>query len=211
MLYTAAMMGDPDAVVMQYQFLYSAPKHERILALDLHDAVHRLRDVAKTGYGPALYQLAKYFEERGKYQEAKTTYIEAGDAGIANGYAHGGRLFNAIEKDGKQAELIWRMGAEKFDNARCYSYLANLLREEHPEYEKFMTKAAASGIPNAAYNLGNFYCNQKNNLEMGMEWFVVAAVADDAGADWAVANLKSILEGQKGLREQRLGVEINIP
>jgi len=201
LLSTAAMLSDPYAVVTQYQILCAAPKNDRILALELHDSLHRLKVLASTGCGLALYEVAKYLEERGKYQEAKIAYIEAGDAGIANGYAHGGRIYNAIDKDKKQAEAIWRIGAEKLDNPRCCSYLANVLREKHPEYEKFMTKAAASGIPNAAYNLGNFYCHYKNDLEMGKEWFVVAAVADDAAADWAVSNLKSILRGQKRLGE----------
>ncbi|CCX04441.1 Similar to hypothetical protein [Tuber melanosporum Mel28]; acc. no. XP_002841506 [Pyronema omphalodes CBS 100304] len=203
MLDIAATMGDPDSTLAMYRWFTRAmaatPNPDEQLRQRLADSSELVKRLAREKNPSAVYEVAKMLEKRGRYAEAKETYIQAGDLGKRNGYAHGGRIINAVEKNVKLAEEIWRIGAQKYDNARCYSYLANLLKEDHPDYERFMTKAAASGIENAAYNLGLFWKTHKKNLEMAKEWFIVAANSTDKSVAYAAFQLKEILKTQNKL------------
>ena len=208
LLETASMLGAPSSIIFQWWLFgkkggggASRGLDGRRMALNRHMVLGRLRELAhSTGHGVALLEVGLVAETEGRYKEAKALFLRAGEAGVSDGYAHAGRLFNAVEGDRARAEELWRFGAENLDNARCYGFLANLLREEHPDYERLMTKAAASGIPNAAYNLGNFLLNKKKDAAMAKEWFMIAAACDDESADFALLNLKTLLQ-----QEGRIG------
>ena len=208
LLETASVLGAPNSIIFQW-WLFGKKGGAgagrgldgRRMALNRHTVLGRLRELAHTtGHGVALLEVGLVAETEGRYQEAKALFLRAGDVGVSDGYAHAGRLFNAVGGDRARAEELWRFGAESLDNARCYGFLANLLREDHPDYERLMTKAAASGIPNAAYNLGNFLLNKKKDRAMAKEWFMIAAACDDESADFALINLKTVLQ-----QEGRIG------
>jgi hypothetical protein len=78
------------------------------------------------------------------------SYLKCGEAGDGNGFSYGGRLLHDKLGEKEEAIRIWRKGAVELDNARCYFDLANALRPENPEFEKFScgveTKSSDGGV-----------------------------------------------------------------
>jgi tetratricopeptide (TPR) repeat protein len=174
-LYTAALIGDPAAVVLQYQLLDGISKHTRskLERAEAYEAYGRLREAARAGHPSALAVEAVALEERGMIREALQSYLKCGEAGDGNGYSYGGRLLYHKLGEKEEAIRIWRKGAVELDNARCCFDLANALGPENPEFEKLMLKAAASGTKGAAHNLGVFYAAKE--VQMAKEWFSIGA------------------------------------
>lgn len=192
-LYSAALLGDPAAVVMQYQLIDGISKQNRtkIEAAEVYEAYGRLRETARAGHPSALAVEAVALEERGYIREALQSYLKCGEAGDGNGYSYGGRLLYENLGDKEEALRIWRKGAVELDNARCYFDLALTLGPEHAEFEEFMLKAAASGTKGAAHNLGAFYAAGSKDVQMAKEWLRIGA---GEGVVESVFTLKSLLE-----------------
>jgi tetratricopeptide (TPR) repeat protein len=197
-LYSAALLGDPAAVVLHYQLLDGIAKNNRskVEAAEIYEAYGRLRETARAGHPSSLAVMAVALEERGMKREALESYLKCGEAGDGNGYAYGGRLLNNVLGNKEEAIRVWRKGAVELDNARCYYDLALALGPDHLEFEKFMIKAAASGIKGAAHNLGVFYATRE--VAMAKEWFAIGA---GEGLVESVFSLKTLLEKERKAEE----------
>ena len=207
LLYSAALLGDPAAVVLQYQLLAGISKmYKRKSDLaEAHEAFQRVQEVARRGNAPALAVMAAALEQKGDRKGALEAYLKCGEAGDGDGYAHGGRLVLSLKRDREEAMRLWRKGAVELDSARCYYNLSVVISPKDPEHEKFMIKAAASGVRGAAHNLGFYYSKlaEKKNIPLAKEWY---CVSQDEGMVESVHNLIVLLKKEGTMEELPLWV-----
>ncbi len=122
----------------------------------------------------AMILLARVLEGQGKVEKAlqyyeevaktgRTTYkgLEDVDGNVAEAWFSLGRL-RAQRQDTAGAEIAYKKAALEHDDPKAFFYLARLCNPSSDDYFLYNSKAASSGIPEAAHNLGIFYLQQSN-------------------------------------------------
>jgi len=203
-LHSAALLGDPAAVVLQYQLFDGLSKRDynsRVHA-ETHEALKRVQEVARQGYAPALAIMGTTLDEKGATAAAIEAFVKCGEAGNGDGYAQAGRLL--LRENREEAKRLWRKGAFELDSARCYYNLSVTTDVNDPDHERFMLKAAASGVRGAAHGLGILYSRpSKKNFALAKEWYCVSV---DDGMVESVHNLVALLKKEGTMSELPLWV-----
>ncbi|KAI5849065.1 hypothetical protein BZA05DRAFT_402114 [Tricharina praecox] len=194
-LHSAALLGDPAAVVLHFQLLDGITRKlgRKTEQVEAHEAFQRVQEVARLGNSAALAVVASTLELKGDRKGALEAYLKCGEAGDGDGYAHGGQLVKTLKGDREEAMRLWRKGAVSLDSAKCYYNLSLEIDPKDPEHEKFMLKAAASGVRGAAHNLGFYYSKlaEKKNIPLAKEWY---CVSQGEGMVESVYNLLALLK-----------------
>lgn len=153
LLVTAASFGDRAST---FKLVYAAIRQGR-----LHDVTEQLQHVgllAKTGNDlQAMSLLGMALFSQRKEQEALTWLRRASAGsldfpGAADTLVLEGRIIMSHDKAG--AIEVFQRVADELDDPNAYFYLSKLLPPDSATREVYLTKAAASGVVEAAHNLG---------------------------------------------------------
>lgn len=135
-------------------------------------------------------------------ESAQMDFEDAGEALVTEG--------QILQKSNRRdAEAAFRKAALEFDNPSAYLHLALLQKEDSPEREIYLLKAASSGVIEAAYQLG---CAEVSKAKatgdnpppshgMAREWFQIAAADGHGPSMLSLAQIsKDIGESHEGLQ-----------
>jgi tetratricopeptide (TPR) repeat protein len=197
MLTTAALLGDHEAVVAQYNLLHKAEKN-RFVRMELREAEKRLRKVADEGYIGAWRTLGLIAKDEGRKEEAKKWFDKITQEREGDGYAHYGEiLFETGDTVG--AREWWQKGLETDGDMMCYWHMAvDVLSPEDPLYEDYLLNAASRGHQKAPWKLGVYYHEvaSEPNLDMAKEWYSLACSLHEPSVEQAGSRISDILETQ---------------
>lgn len=191
MVIDCSAAGDPEATlqIVASTFLNTQTSNDsfhRIMdSVKLSNLRGHLKELAYTSRHPgALSLLGQMLERVGNYTEAVALYKEAVEQSTELSYdtiasnnptrpvripmkAPWNCLGELLLRQGDiaGAKEAFRVGAFKGDDPLTYFFLAELEAKHSSKWLKYMTKAAASGYAEAAFNLGNFYAMEKKKTE----------------------------------------------
>jgi TPR repeat protein len=173
------------------------------------EVLNRLGRLAKENHPVALFLSAQLIELRGLKQEALRKFrqvteladVEDDEPVIAETWQSIARIEWSLGRKESAIEA-WRIAALDFDNPNAYYELATK-QGMSENYVEYLTKAAMSGIGDAAYKLGLWYSsrvdqrgvehnteldsvtarqghvNMPHHDKLSREWFSLAAESDD--------------------------------
>ncbi|KAI5846481.1 hypothetical protein DFP73DRAFT_623893 [Morchella snyderi] len=171
LLFTCSTLHDPTATIELHKQLSNAKQIPRVVQ-DLRDTSQRLRKIASEHEHPgALYRMGEMVSQSGKEVEAEKWFEKAAGKGVAVAWASLGRL-QQQRGDTIKAIASFEKGV-KLDDPYAYLYLA-MAKDNFPQKESYLLKAAASGIILAAHSLGAYYAKTCKPL-LAREWFTLAA------------------------------------
>ncbi|KAL8936365.1 MAG: hypothetical protein Q9216_004971 [Gyalolechia sp. 2 TL-2023] len=173
----ACALAANDGQLLAFRIIRDAMSTGRIREPQMSNPLKIVKDYVDQGYPKAIFIWGRLMESQGKHSEAlqfyqKWTeiYAEARQsppfsqsmdtAELANISKALARL-RARSGDRAAAETAIREAAQVYDDPTAYYHLAvEFTSPSSPEFETYLLKAAASGNPNAAHELGMLYFNQ---------------------------------------------------
>ncbi|KAH0607652.1 uncharacterized protein H6S33_002686 [Morchella sextelata] len=183
LLSTCSTLHDPTATIELHRQLSNTKQNPRVVQ-DLRDTSQRLRKIASEHEHPgALFRMGEMVSQSGKEIEAEKWFEKAAEKGVAAAWTSMGRL-QQQRGDTTKAIASFEKGLE-LDDPYAYLYLATA-KDNSPQKETYLLKAAASGIISAAHSLGAHYAKTCKPL-LAREWFTLAATEDYAASQMSLA------------------------
>ncbi|KAG0647466.1 hypothetical protein D0Z07_6890 [Hyphodiscus hymeniophilus] len=155
LLRAAAALGDKHAT---FHLIKSALVSSALSSAELATPLQRLAILAKQQDPDAMLLYGQVLEQRGKEDEALKWFREAAESGpdfVGLGEAIIAQSRILLRRnDEVGAETMLRKAALELDEPRAYFMLGKLQARGSVEQELYLMKAASSGIPEAAGELG---------------------------------------------------------
>ncbi|KAI9826405.1 MAG: hypothetical protein M1832_000322 [Thelocarpon impressellum] len=182
LLLGASALGDPGATIT---LVSQALRTAQISAASLGPALHHLAALSSTHQNPQAQLLqAQLHERRGATADALALYAAVAQNAAADGdtRADGHLALGLLRQktgDAPGAAEAFRAGALGADDARCYHLLARTLPADAPERLLYASKAAASGVAAAAYDVALLYREGRGQMHQGMGEVERGRLADE--------------------------------
>lgn len=175
LIIAASDLHDPGATL---QLVTEAIHTSRLTHPDIIGPRTHLEILVKKDQNPAAMVLLGHIREtQGKTDEALSLYeratnadsdtytgVEAVDDSIGEAWVKLSRL-KLRKGDSRGAKAAIEKGAFQYDEPLAYYYLATTTDQDSADYPRYLMKAAASSVAEAAQSLGIYYNSKwKNNL-----------------------------------------------
>ena len=205
--HAASEVGDPSASV---KIIKQAVKSSLLGHPDVAKARKRLLQLVEEKYPTAMNLQACIYESEGRPQKALELYEEVigiddpkyigieglstWEDGIADAWREASRLrYEAGDKKG--AEAAFEKGAFKYDDPDAFYYLAKIFKSKaSKDYFIYMLKAASSGIPEAAHEVGMYFLKYGQGLA---ETKLLAGSGSDSGPVKAFDSRYTTMKGKE--------------